>query len=69
MGTKKGRKGRVVRYIIEGRKSGRWVQIGQPIADQMKASLTLDAAMESGDWEDARILVVNKDSQVVRIIG
>lgn len=57
-----------MRYIVEGRRGDRWIQIGQPIADQMKASNTVEAAMESGEWADARILVINKDRQVVKII-
>jgi hypothetical protein len=28
----------------------------------------MEAALESGEWADARILVVNKDRQIVRII-
>lgn len=57
-----------MRYIVEGRVGDRWISIGQPIADQVKASSTMEAALESGEWADARILVVNKDRQVVKII-
>lgn len=57
-----------MRYIIEGRRGDRWIQIGQPTVDQARASNTMEAAMESGEWADARILVVNKDRQIVKII-
>ena len=57
-----------MRYIVEGRKGERWMAIGQPIADKAKASNVMEAALESGDWQDARILVVNKDRQIVKII-
>lgn len=57
-----------MRYIVEGRRGDRWIVIGQPIADQAKASNTMESALESGEWADARILVVNKDRQVVKII-
>ena len=57
-----------MKYIVEGRRGDRWVAIGQPIADQVRASHTMEAALESGEWQDARILVVNKDRQIVRII-
>lgn len=57
-----------MRYIVEGRQGDRWIQIGQPTVDQIRASNTMEAAMESGEWADARILVVNKDRQVVKII-
>jgi hypothetical protein len=57
-----------VRYIVEGRRGDRWIVIGQPIADQAKASNTMESALESGEWADARILVVNKDRQIVKII-
>lgn len=63
----KGRNG-VVKYIVEGRMGDRWVMIGQPIADKVKASQTMESALESGEWADARILVVNNDRQVVKII-
>jgi hypothetical protein len=57
-----------VRYIVEGRRGDRWIAIGQPIADQAKASCTMESALESGEWADARILVVNKDRQIIKII-
>lgn len=57
-----------MRYIVEGRQGDRWIQIGQALADKARASLTMEAALESGEWADARILVVNKDRQVVKII-
>lgn len=57
-----------MRYIVEGRRGDRWIVIGQPIADQAKASNTMESALESGEWADARILVVNKDRQIVKII-
>jgi hypothetical protein len=57
-----------VRYIVEGRRGDRWIAIGQPIADQAKASNTMESALESGEWADARILVINKDRQIVKII-
>jgi hypothetical protein len=57
-----------VRYIVEGRQGDRWIWIGQPIADQERASRTMEAALESGEWQDARILVINKDRQIIKII-
>lgn len=57
-----------MRYIVEGRRGDRWTQIGQPVADKAKASFVMEAALESGEWADSRILVVNKERQVVRII-
>ena len=57
-----------MKYIVEGRRGDRWIAIGQPIADQARASNTMESALESGEWQDARILVVNKDRQIIRII-
>lgn len=57
-----------VRYIVEGRRGDHWIVIGQPIADHARASKTMEMALESGEWQDARILVINKDRQIVKII-
>lgn len=57
-----------MRYIVEGRIGDRWVAIGQPVADKAKASLTMESVLESGEWQDARILVVNENRQIVKII-
>jgi hypothetical protein len=57
-----------VRYIVEGRRGDHWIAIGQPIADHARASKTMEMALESGEWHDARILVINKDRQIVKII-
>ena len=57
-----------MKYIVEGRVGDRWVILGQPYAEQVKASGAVEAALESGEFADARILVVNKDRTIVRII-
>ena len=58
----------VVRYIVEGRVGDRWIILGQPYAEQVKASRAVEAAMESGEFADARILGVNKDRTIIKII-
>lgn len=57
-----------VKYIVEARVKDRWIIIGQPYAEQVKASKAVEAAMESGEFADARILVVNKERTIIRII-
>ncbi len=57
-----------VKYIVEARANGRWVMIGQPYILREKAMNAKEAALESTLWEDARILVVNSRSQIVRIL-
>ena len=57
-----------MKYIVEGRVGDRWIIIGQPYAEQVKASSAVEAAMESGEFADARILVVNKERTIIRII-
>lgn len=57
-----------MRYIVEGRVGDRWIILGQPYAEQRRASGAVEAAMESGEFADARILVVNKEKTIIRII-
>lgn len=57
-----------MRYIVEARVGDRWIVLGQPYAEQGRASGAVEAAMESGEFADARILVVNKEKTIIRII-
>lgn len=57
-----------MRYIVECRVGDRWIVIGQPYAEQTRATGAVEAAMESGQFADARILVVNREKTIIRII-
>lgn len=57
-----------MRYIVEGRARGRWVAIGTPHVERVKADRMVELALESGMWEDARILVMNEERRIVDII-
>jgi len=57
-----------VKYIVEARMGDRWIALGSPHLVVENAMKVKEAALESTLYQDARILVVNRRQQIVRIL-
>lgn len=45
-----------MRYIVQVRREGRWVQVGHPDIDRKKAMEKLEAIIDSGLYDQVRLL-------------
>lgn len=53
---------------MEARAGDRWMALGQPYMLKERAIEAKEAALESTLWQDARILVVNQEKTIIKII-